>query len=101
MFWDLTPKDVLFWKADYEDDVQERADLMDYQAWRIGSYVLAAIASAFDGKRHPYPKEPESVTLQRERQENEQKKRDKFAADKFLAWANAYNVQNFKPEGGT
>ena len=101
LFWDLTPKDILFWKDDYEDSVQEQVDMMDYQAWRIGSYVLSAIACAFEGKKRPYPREPETVTLRREKQESERRKENKFAADKFMAWANAYNTQNFKPEGGT
>ena len=87
MFWDMNPRLLEPWQRMYEYEQQEDADRRDYVAWLNGRYVLEAIGAALDGKRYPYPSEPYSIQQRRE----EQDEANKIAADKFRAFAMAFN----------
>ena len=89
IFWDLNPRRLEPWQRMYEFQEQEKEDKEDRLLWLNGQYVMAAIAAVFDGKEAPYPEEPLSVTKQRD----EQAEADKIAADKFMAFAMAFNAQ--------
>lgn len=88
IFWDLNPKRLEPWQRNYEFAEQLRRDEQDYMAWLSGQYVLAAIGSAIDGKKAPYPTEPFTVAQRRE----EQAEANQIAADKFAAFAMAFNA---------
>lgn len=88
IFWDLNPKRLEPWQRNYEFTEQLRRDEQDYMAWLSGQYVLAAIGSAIDGKKSPYPSEPFTIAQRRE----EQAKETQIAADKFAAFAMAFNA---------
>lgn len=47
-------------------------------AWLNGAYITRAIASAFDGQKHPYPEKP-IVALTPEQEEKRQKTEDVIA----------------------
>lgn len=87
----MNPKRLEIWQRNYEYDRQEQADREDYIAWLNGTYVLAAIGAAFDGKKCPYPSEPYSVTQIRRDDEEAQRTADQIAAANFRAYAIALN----------
>ena len=87
MFWDMNPRLLEPWQRMYEFEQQQEADRQDYIAWLNGRYILDAIACSFDGKKCPYPSEPYSIQQRRE----EQDEANKTAADKFMAFAMAFN----------
>lgn len=91
IFWDLNPKRLEPWQRNYEFTEQLRRDEQDYMAWLSGQYVLAAIGSAIDGKKSPYPSEPFTVA-QRRIEHEEQVTANRAAADKFAAFAMAFNA---------
>lgn len=96
-FWNMTPKQIEPWRRFYLWKLQLERDEKDYHAWLAGQYVLAAIASAFDSKTNPYPEEPISITMMRDA-EQEQKRRDKEAAEMFMAYAMESNRRRHKNE---
>lgn len=87
----MNPNRLQIWQRNYEYDRQEQADHEDYLAWLSGSYFLAAIGGALDGKKYPYPSEPYSVTQFKQDKEEEQKAAEEMAAANFLAYAMALN----------
>lgn len=87
IFWDLNPKKLDPWQRMFEFRQQEEADKRDYDAWLQGQYFAAAIGAAFDGQKSPYPSEPFSITQRRD----EQAEANRVAADKFWAFAMAFN----------
>ena len=89
-FWNMTPRQIEPWRRFYLWKLQLQRDERDYQAWLNGQYVFAAIAAAFDSKKNPYPEEPLSITAMRY-EEVEQERRDKEAAEMFMAYAMEYN----------
>lgn len=89
LFWDLSPRTLEVWQRNYNFAMQEEADKQDAFAWSLGTYVLQAIAAAFDGKKSPYPKEPRYIASLRE-----EKEENAAAADAFWAWAVAFNKKN-------
>ena len=93
MFWGMNPRLLEPWQRMYEFEQQEEADKQDYIAWLNGKYVLEAIGAALDGKKCPYPSEPYSIQARRE----EQDEANKIAADKFMAFAMAFN-ERFKKQ---
>lgn len=88
IFWSLNPKRLEPWQRHYEYSEQLRRDEQDYVAWLSGQYVHAAICAAFEGKKSPYPTEPSSVAHRRE----EQAEANQIAADRFAAFAMAFNA---------
>lgn len=90
IFWDLNPRRLEPWQRHYEYSEQLRRDEQDYVAWLTGRYVLDAVGAAFDGKQSPYPSEPYSVTQMKQEQE-EIATETRIAADKFAAFAMAFN----------
>lgn len=97
-FWSMTPKQIEPWRRFFLWKQQLDRDERDYQAWLNGQYVLAAIAAAFDSKKNPYPEEPVTVTSMRD-EEIEQERRDKEAAEMFMAYAMEYNRRRHKNDG--
>lgn len=91
IFWDLNPKRLEPWQRYYDFSEQLRRDEQDHMAWLSGQYVLAAIGSAIDGKKAPYPSEPFTVSQRKDKQAEA----NKIAADKFAAFAMAFN-QGFR-----
>lgn len=89
IFWDLNPKRLEPWQRHFEYQEQVRSDEIDYRSWLAGRYVLDAIAAALDSKKNPYPTEPYSTTQRR----NEEEEARQFAADKFAAFAMAFNAR--------
>ena len=87
IFWSLNPKRLKAWQRHYEFREQLRRDDEDYRAWLHGQYILSAIGAAVDGKKCPYPTEPFSVAQRRE----EQEEASQYAADRFKAFAMAFN----------
>ena len=89
IFWHLNPKRLEPWRRHYEFQEQLNRDNDDYRAWLEGKYILDAIAAAFDSQKNPYPTEPYSTTQRR----NEEEEARQIAADKFKAFAMAFNAK--------
>lgn len=91
VFWHLNPRRLEPWQRHFEFQEQLRRDEEDYIAWLNGQYVLAAVAAAFGGKKYQYPTEPFTLTQRRDEEEDARQ----IAADRFAAFAMAFN-EGFK-----
>lgn len=80
-FWGLNPKILKLYQARYEEQI----DVMHMEGWIHGQYMLAAIETALDSKKNPYPKEPFMCVGKEESAFNP----DEQAAIEFGAWAKA------------
>lgn len=89
MFWDMNPKRLNSWQIVYNEKIEAEEDARDHMAWTIGSYVARAIAAAFNGRKSPYPKMPDSVKARR----TNAVAKAKDDAAKFGAWAATFNKQ--------
>lgn len=83
LFWTLTPRKLEPFIKAAKLRIDEKYKAINYSAWLSGMYVRSAIASAFN-KNAKYPEQPFG----------EEKKVN--PADKFRAWATAFNTQREK-----
>lgn len=74
------------YQKEYLDGVKSKYDFADYQAWRIGTYMINSIQTALEPKKAKYPEQPYSMTKSDEVQAHPE-----IQARKFEDWANAFN----------
>lgn len=89
VFGKLNPKIMDDYQADYNRRTKEKYELADFQAWRIGIYMINAIQTAFDPKKAKYPEQPYSM-----KKSDEVQTHPEIQARRFEDWANTFN-RNF------
>lgn len=70
----------------YEEQEKERVRNIDFVAWTNGQYVAMAIAACLS-KKHKYPDKPNTLKY-----DEESKSRRMTDAERFWAWAQAFNA---------
>jgi len=90
VFFTLNPNTLRPFEEAYKIKCREDADAMNYSSWLIGRYVCASISACF-GRGRKYPEEP--FKRRDEEDENGYVLTD---ADRFKAFALAYNAQKQK-----
>lgn len=87
-FWHMTPKAVQQFQIGYnkqrQRQIEEAAEMADYQSWLAGAYVTNAIAACFS-KHGKYPERPATI--------KEPEKTAKEEAEDFAAFARRMNAQ--------
>ena len=58
LFWTLNPTKLEPWRKKKEYEDKQRAEVIDFFAWRIGYYNVQAMG-VWWGKNSPYPQKPE------------------------------------------
>lgn len=72
LFWHGPISAYLQYQAAYYKRLKEQAQEESRVAWLHGAYITRAIASAFDGKKNPYPQAPvRQLTPEEERKQRE------------------------------
>lgn len=56
-FWKMNPRIMEIYQKGYMDEVKQKQQLMNYQAWLNNQYTMMAIGSAFN-RKNKYPKKP-------------------------------------------
>lgn len=74
------------YQKEYLDGVKSRYEFADFQAWKIGQYMISAIQKALEPKKAKYPEQPYSMERSDEVQASPE-----IQARKFEDWANAFN----------
>ena len=82
-FLKTNPKILFYYQTEYIRQQKEKAIKDNENAWLQGLYVANAIGSCF-GKNKKYPKQPLDLGI-------EPKTDTMTDADKFSAWASAFN----------
>lgn len=78
LFWHGPISAYLQYRAAYYKRLKERQEEINQVAWRNGAYITRAIASAFDGRKNPYPSKP-IIPLTPEQEEKRQQTEDMIA----------------------
>ena len=73
------------YQKEYLDGVKSRYEFADFQAWKIGQYMIPAIQKALEPKKAKYPERPYSL------ENDEVQMSPEIQARKFEDWANAFN----------
>lgn len=92
----MNPRVLDVYQKEYEQRIQDEANMIDYVSWSNGMYVLEAASSLFS-KNKDYPEKPRSVLDKEEKMREENP--TKAAAQDFGNWALAYNMANSKKDG--
>lgn len=74
------------YQKEYLDGIKSKYEFADFQAWKQGEYMIAAIQMALEPKKAKYPDKPYSMSKSDELQTHPE-----IQARKFEDWANAFN----------
>lgn len=75
---------MAIYQKDYIDKKEEEMNLVEFQAWINGMYIVNAIQTAIDPMRCKYPKNPFS-------EETDGEENTEIGAVKFWEYAEAFN----------
>lgn len=89
----MSPKILHIYQKEYENQVQEKADMIDYKAWLSGLYVMKAVGACVNNK-NKYPET--QLRLQKSKSEET----GEIAAIRFAEFAKSFNKGFDKKAGG-
>ena len=81
MFWNLNPKYMYMYQAEYIRDKEDQIKLLDISAYYNGLYVQQAVASCLS-KKNKYPSKPISLV---------KKEQPLSEEEKFKLWVQEFN----------
>jgi len=74
------------YQKEYLAGIKSKYEFADFQAWKIGQYMVPAIQKALEPKKAKYPERPYSVE-----KSDEVQVPPEIQARKFEDWANIFN----------
>lgn len=78
----MNPRIMNTYQDIYKKSLEEKQQLVDYEAWLHGQYQMASIGAAFS-KKCKYPEKPFGVKQKEEM--------ELTAEERFMVWIDAYN----------
>ncbi|WP_343248257.1 hypothetical protein [Diplocloster hominis] len=81
-FWDLNPRIMDIYQAEFRRRESAKLDLIDYSAWLNGAYIVNAVQTALSPRKVKYSKMPLHTSKQ-DTPIND--------AEKFKLWAAEFN----------
>lgn len=89
----MSPKILHIYQKEYENQVQEKSDMIDYKAWLSGLYVMKAVGACLNEK-NKYPETQLSI------QKNKPEETGEIAAIRFSEFAKSFNKGFNEKAGG-
>lgn len=89
VFWGLNPKIMNIYQEAYRKDLEERQQVIDYEAWLHGQYQMMSIGAVMS-KKCKYPKRP--ITMQEQSSLG--------GEERFLLWIDDFNRKFDGKQGG-
>ena len=88
----MSPKILHIYQKEYEKQTQEKADMIDYESWLIGLYVMKAVGACLNNK-NKYPETQLRI------QKNKSEETGEIAAIRFAEFSKSFN-KGFNKKAG-
>lgn len=80
-FWELNPRIMNIYQEAYKKSLEEKQQIIDYEAWLHGQYQMASIGASLS-KKCKYPKLPFSM---------KEEEKGLSEEEQFLLWVDEFN----------
>lgn len=80
-FWNLNPRVMNIYQREYKRSLEERQQIIDYEAWLRGQYQIASIGAALS-RKCKYPTSPFSM---------QEEEKGLSEEEQFLLWVDEFN----------